>query len=107
MKDFAYVPARTLGEAASALYEKGDRARVLAGGTDIIVQVREDRRDVDALVDVKAIPELNDLSYGASEGLTLVGELTTTVTILDNDQPVPGYDQGWRFSIGWRLDWRP
>lgn len=23
------------------------------------------------------------------------------------DQPVPGYDQGWRFSIGWRLDWRP
>jgi hemolysin activation/secretion protein len=23
------------------------------------------------------------------------------------DQPVPGYGQDWRFSIGWRLDWRP
>jgi len=71
LKDFAYVPARTLGEAASALYEKGDRVRVLAGGTDIIVQVREDRRDLDALIDVKAIPELNDLSYSASDGLSL------------------------------------
>ena len=23
------------------------------------------------------------------------------------DQPIPGFDQDWRFSIGWRLDWRP
>ena len=45
---------------------------------------------------------------GPSEGLTLVGELTTTVSILDNDQPVPGLttfeagmlppDSGWSSS---------
>ncbi len=23
------------------------------------------------------------------------------------DQPVPGYGQDWRFSVGWRVDWRP
>lgn len=23
------------------------------------------------------------------------------------DQPVPGFDQDWRFSVGWRFEWRP
>ena len=62
MKDIDYAAPTTLAEAVALLAEKGDRARVLAGGTDIIVQVREHRRDVDLLVDVKHIPELNELT---------------------------------------------
>jgi len=67
---FDYAAPRTLAEAIALLAEKGDRARVLAGGTDIIVQVREGRRHVDLLVDVKHIPEVNELSYSAA-GLRL------------------------------------
>ena len=52
MKAFDYAAPRTVAEAVALLAEKGDRARVLAGGTDIIVQVREGRREVDLLVDV-------------------------------------------------------
>jgi carbon-monoxide dehydrogenase medium subunit len=44
---------------------------VLAGGTDIIVQVREGRREVDCLVDVKHIAEVNELSFDPRKGLTL------------------------------------
>src|SRR6516164_1510579 len=69
MKAIDYAAPRTITEAVALLADKGDRARVLAGGTDIIVQVREGRRDVDLLVDVKQIPEVNELTYDRQRGL--------------------------------------
>src|SRR5262249_42879576 len=38
---------------------------------DILVQVREDRRDVDLLVDVKNVPEANELAYDPRTGLRI------------------------------------
>ena len=71
MGDIDYAAPRTVAEAVALLREKGERARVLAGGTDIIVQVREHRRDLDLLVDVKDIPELNELTFDPRRGLRL------------------------------------
>src|SRR5215831_7353125 len=71
MNAFDYAAPRSISEAVALLSEKGDRARILAGGTDIIVQVREGRRDVDLLVDVKHIPEANELFFDARQGLRL------------------------------------
>jgi carbon-monoxide dehydrogenase medium subunit len=66
-----YVAPKTIADACAALAGKGDRARCLAGGTDVIVQVRENRRDLDLLVDVKHIPEVNELSFDPQRGLRL------------------------------------
>ena len=71
MRDFAYIAANTVSEAVTLLDEKGQAARILAGGTDLIVQIREARRDVDWMIDVKSIPEINVLDYNADTGLTL------------------------------------
>jgi CO/xanthine dehydrogenase FAD-binding subunit len=71
LQAFDYAPARSVDEAVSLLAQQGDQARVLAGGTDIIVQVREGRRQVAMLVDIKGIPEANQLSYDGSQGLTI------------------------------------
>ena len=71
MKAFDYAAPQTVAEAVALLAEKGDRARMLAGGTDIIVQVREARRDLDLLVDAKGIPEANELSFDPQHGLRL------------------------------------
>lgn len=71
MQAFDYAAARSVDEAVSLLAQHGDQARVLAGGTDIIVQVREGRRKVAILVDIKDIPEANQLSYDATRGLTI------------------------------------
>jgi carbon-monoxide dehydrogenase medium subunit len=51
--------------------EKGPKAKALAGGTDILVQLRAGRYKIDRLVDVKKIPEMNELSYTKKDGLTL------------------------------------
>jgi len=68
---FDYAAPVNLSEAVGLLKEKGDRARVLSGGTDLIVQIREDKRRVDLVVDVKRIPELMDLRFDPVRGLTL------------------------------------
>jgi CO/xanthine dehydrogenase FAD-binding subunit len=70
MKDIDYFAPKNIAETVTVLQEKGDRARILAGGTDIIVQLREHRKDCDVLVDIKHVPELNELSFDAKKGLT-------------------------------------
>lgn len=71
MQAFTYVPTTTIDEAITILSKEGDRARILSGGTDLLVQMREGRRDVGVVVDVKRIPELNELSYSPVAGLRI------------------------------------
>ena len=71
MQAFEYIAAKTVSEAVTLLDEKGDHARILAGGTDLIVQAREGRRTLGWMIDIKSIPEVNVLDYDAKTGLTL------------------------------------
>jgi len=71
LQEFEYCAARTVREAVSLLAEKGRLARPLAGGTDVLVQMRSGRRQVERLVDIKGIPDTNQLSYGPRVGLQL------------------------------------
>ena len=71
MQDVTYRRPATVQEASQLLKDNGPTARVLAGGTDIIVMARERRRDTRMFVDIKAIPELMQLSFSATEGLTV------------------------------------
>jgi carbon-monoxide dehydrogenase medium subunit len=71
VKSIEYIAAKTVGDALGALAGKGDRACPLAGGTDLIVQLRSGAFDVDRVVDIKKIPELNAITYGPGEGLTI------------------------------------
>jgi xanthine dehydrogenase FAD-binding subunit len=71
VKDFEYQTATTVDEAVSLLAAGGDRAKVLTGGTDLIVQLREGLREADLVVDVKKIPELMALDYSPTSGLKL------------------------------------
>src|SRR5262245_24223820 len=50
---------------------QADGARALAGGTDLISQMREGRRQVACIVDLKRIPELTSISTLADGSLVL------------------------------------
>ncbi len=71
MKPFEYKAPETIGEAVRLLAGSGPAARVLAGGTDLLVQLRAGRVEPERIVDVKRIPELNEISYDPAKGLTL------------------------------------
>jgi carbon-monoxide dehydrogenase medium subunit len=70
VKWFDYAAPPTLNEAV-ALMAANPGARPLAGGTDLLVQMRAGRKETSLVVDVKRVPELNELSYDPARGLTL------------------------------------
>ncbi|MCC6344671.1 MAG: xanthine dehydrogenase family protein subunit M [Bryobacterales bacterium] len=69
MKWFDYVAPRSLGEAFQHVASHPG-ARFLAGGTDLLVQMRAGRKETDLVIDVKHIPELMELRDSPA-GLTL------------------------------------
>jgi carbon-monoxide dehydrogenase medium subunit len=70
MQWFDYAAPRTLQD-AMALMASHPGARPLAGGTDLLVQMRAGRKPSDFVVDVKRVPELNEVSHDPARGLTL------------------------------------
>jgi carbon-monoxide dehydrogenase medium subunit len=88
VKDIDYSAPRTVADAVSLLNKYGDRARVFAGGTDLLVQVREGRRDLDWLIDLKFIPEVNVLAFDAKAGLT-VGAVVPCSRIYESPEAKP------------------
>lgn len=69
MSSVQYAAPTSLAEAAKAL-GAGEQSRVLAGGTDLLVQMKLGLRHPALIVDIKKIPELKALSLDDS-GLTL------------------------------------
>ena len=69
MQAVNYARATDVDDAVRLLIEGGENARVLAGGTDLIVQARERKRNVDLLVDVKHVEEFMVLEFDADTGL--------------------------------------
>jgi carbon-monoxide dehydrogenase medium subunit len=71
VEDFEYAAPTSLDEATALLAGANGSARVLAGGTDLLVQLRENLRQADLVVDLKQIPQLMELNYSRQQGLRL------------------------------------
>ncbi len=91
MQAFDYVAAQSVDEVVKLLSEKGDMARVLSGGTDLLVALREGRRKADVVIDVKGLPETTEMTYDAEKGLTL-GAAVPCHRMYDDEQIASIYD---------------
>jgi carbon-monoxide dehydrogenase medium subunit len=73
----SYEAPRSVEEAVASLAKHGAAARALAGGTDLLVQMRSGAKTPAVLVDVKRIPELTAISLdarGATIGAAVCGD---------------------------------
>lgn len=68
---FNYFAPQTLQETLELLEKHGRDAKLLAGGTDLLVSLRAREQHPKSIVDIKGVRELQELSYDEERGLTV------------------------------------
>ncbi|WP_419931206.1 FAD binding domain-containing protein [Candidatus Poriferisodalis sp.] len=80
-----YVAPGSLSEAAELLSSHGAAARLIAGGTDLMLELsRGARSGVELLVDISVLPGLDRISYG--DGRVTLGPLVTHADVIASAQ---------------------
>ncbi len=82
MTELRYEAPESL-DGAVTLLSGGGGGKILAGGTDVLVQLHTEMIEPDVIVDIKNIPELKRLSE--DEGAWTVGAAVSGMNIIDND----------------------
>jgi CO/xanthine dehydrogenase FAD-binding subunit len=103
--EFDYVKPGTLREAVKTLARYGTRARILAGGTDLVTLIAENMVTPDAVVDIKGVPGLDKIEF--KNGVITIGALVTFSDLRDSAVvakkfPVIREMTGWVASVGIR-----
>src|SRR5260221_4344147 len=79
MSTLSYIAPATIAEAVSALAGAAGSARILSGGTDLLVQLRSGRVKPDLIVDAKKIPGM--LGIREQAGAFVIGAATPCAEI--------------------------
>jgi len=78
-----YERPATLDEALRLIATRGERARIVAGATDLLLEMQRKVRDVDVLVDLSAVPGLDDITIDG--GTITLGPLVTHRQVVTSD----------------------
>ena len=76
MPEFTYHAPESLGEVCSLLAQLGDKATVLAGGTDVLHKMKQWKLTPEHLVSLKHLDELREVRYEPGRGV-VIGALVT------------------------------
>src|SRR6516162_4260366 len=90
MTDIRYVAPGTLDEAIGAFAAAGSAARILAGGTDLLVQMRSGLVRPGLIVDIKKIGEMTEIVQTA-EGGFVVGAAVAGAVLTEH----PRFGKAW------------
>jgi CO/xanthine dehydrogenase FAD-binding subunit len=71
LKSFQYFHPNTVEEAVQILNKYGDRAKVLAGGTDLIPSMKRQKIAPQYMVYINDISQLKHIDFGPEEGLRI------------------------------------
>ena len=73
MKEFTYLSPTTIEEAIALFKEHNGKAAYIAGGTDVIVKIKEGKLAPDYLISLKKIEELSELKKDEKTGKLDIG----------------------------------
>ena len=76
MLEQEYLRPETLSEAVMLKDKYGRDARILAGGTDLIIALKDSMITCKYMIDIKKIPEMKEISYLEDCGLSVGGAVT-------------------------------
>jgi CO/xanthine dehydrogenase FAD-binding subunit len=86
MQEITYLAPTSLGDVYEALAD-GKKSVLLAGGTDIIIQLREGRSDAEQVIDLKHIPELTQFAFNSAGDLE-IGAAVPFAEIYENAEVI-------------------
>lgn len=86
LQEFSYLAPTTLKDLYTLLKKNAGKATILAGGTDLLVELHNNWIAPKLLVDIKKIPEFKGITFSKKEGLSIGG--TTVCIDLINDKNV-------------------
>lgn len=91
--EFNYYRPEKLDEVLVLLARQKEKARILAGGTDLAVYIKEDLDHPQVVIDVKKVNELKKIEF--DENSLFIGALTTFSGILASDHIKQNYLMLW------------
>jgi carbon-monoxide dehydrogenase medium subunit len=86
LQEFSYLAPTTLKDLYSTLKKNADKAFILAGGTDLLVEMHNNLIAPKLMVDIKKIADLSGISYDKKKGL-VIGATTICIDLI-NDKNV-------------------
>lgn len=89
MHDFAYIKPKTIAEAVDFLDKHGAETRILAGGTDLIIQLRNNEIQPSFLLDLKNMAQLQP-AIQEKDGAVSISAAATMSDIIINS-PINQY----------------
>jgi len=93
MKSFKYLSPETVEEAIAFHTQHNQTAKYIAGGTDVIVKVKDGWMQPDYLISLKKIKELSELHKNEETGELCIGAMVTHATLeksvmIQNEYPI-------------------
>ena len=71
MSDFQYVKVSNLNEIYQHVGNENRKIKILAGGTDLIPQLKDQLYQIDKVIDVKEVEDLTKINFDETSGLYL------------------------------------
>lgn len=92
MRKFEYLKPDSIKETISILSQYGGKAQILNGGTDLIVGMRDKIIQPEYVIDIKAMSQLNKITYNELNGLDIGATVTlnkiSDSKIVQNHYPI-------------------